>query len=461
MASDLVSLPMLFAGVPKEEEIPAIQEHKAKGGKIIYFVSPEERGSMVLKENEAGVVWNNDAFVKQFLFENIHGWIGAKVGIFDGQVGANVGSMERGQKLASMMSDVLQLWSFDTTSAKHLFKNMVPQQNMFKNHRWVEDGVPFSAFKGKGKGVITIIIAAGPSLDSQWEHLKRIRDTRKDVGFICCGRSYKQAMKHGIIPEFVHEVEQYDWNDRLFLFAPEPPPNTFLIGPLSACPNLFHAWPNKGKVCITLDHNYASMFGATKEDIDTLAKSMDGGNSIAHHMFNFAGWLGSETICIAGMDFAYPPGHKATHAEGTFHMWSPEVHKTELAYQNHMDVPSTSGGTVKSSQPYRNFCTFMEIAIQKQKKFIPNLRVINFSPNGQKIEGTIYEDVSTWGLMPSQPPSSAQPSSLQASGPVAFSASLVSASTLTSTELSVPSSSPAEIPPSTTATSVEKSTVSG
>lgn len=453
IGSDLITLPMLFAGVPSEAEIPTIKAHKERGGKIIYFVTPEEQASLTLQPNEAGVVWNNDAFVKAFLFQHVNQWIGGKLGVFDGQVGANPGQMDRGQRLASLMADVLQLWSFDTTSAKHLFKDKVPQQNMFKNHRWVEDGIPFQAFKGKGKGVTTIIIAAGPSLDSQWEHLKRIRDTRKDVGFICCGRSYKMAMRHGINPEFVHEVEQYEWNDRLFLFAPEPPQGTILVGPLSGCPNVYHAWPNKGKVCITWDHNYADLMGATQKEIEDQAKSMDGGNSIAHHMFNFATWLGSETICLAGMDFAYPPGHKATHAEGTFHMWNPDVHRAEMNYQIPMDVPCTSGGMVKGSQPYRNFCTFMEISISKQKRYIPNLQVINFSPNGQKIEGTIYQDIATWGTLPSPAPSSVQPSSLQASGPVSFSASLESASTLTSTEPSVPNSSEASPMPITTATS--------
>lgn len=456
---DAVVLPMLFAGVPGDQEIPGIQEQLKRGGKVIYFVTPEEQKKITLKDGEAGVVWSNDGFVKQFLFDHIHGWIGGKVGgIFDGQVGANEGSMDRGQRLASMMADVLQLWSFDTNSAKALFKDMLPQRNMFRNHRWVEDGTPFQAFKGRGKGVTTVLIAAGPSLDQQWEHLARIRQNMPNVGFIVCGRSYKKAMKHGINPEFVQEVEQFEWDDRLFLFAPEPPASSYLVGPLTACPNLYHAWPNKGRVVVTWDHNYAQLMGKTKEEIENHEFSMDGGNSILHHMFNFAVWLGSENICLAGVDFSYPPGHKGTHADGTFHNWNPEVLKAEMNYQAPLQVQSTDGGMVLSSQPYRNFCTFMEISIQKARKFIPNLRVVNFSPKGQKIEGTVYEDISTWALTPLPAPSSASPSSLQASGPVAFSASLESASMLTSTVPSVPSSPVAEPMPTKTDTTEAAST---
>jgi hypothetical protein len=434
VASDVIQLPLLFAGVPSPEEASAMIEHRAKGGKTIYFVTPEERASTVLATGEAGVVWHSDEFVKKFLFENIHGWMGGKLGNIDQLIGGTVGDMARAQHLASMMHDVLALYSFDHTSASHLFKDGEPQRNMFRNHRWMEDGTAFQLFKGRGKGVITILVAAGPSLDSQWEHLRRIRETMPNVGFIVCGRSYKQAMKNGLKPEFVQEVEQYEWNDRLFLFAPEPPSSTYLVGPLTACPNVYHSWPNKGQVVITWDHNYAQLMGKTKEEIERHEFSMDGGNSVIHHMFNFAAWLGSEVIGLAGVDLAYPPGHKATHADGTFHMWRPDIMRTERAYQAPLQVKSTDGGEVLASQPYKNFATFLEISISKTKeKFIPGLRVINFSPHGQKIEGTEYEDISTWGL-PSPAPSSALPSSPLQSGPVAFSASLVSASTLTSTE---------------------------
>ncbi len=432
--TSVIRLPMLFAGVPSAGEASAMAEHRKSGGQIIYFVTPEEQKQITLASGEAGVVWQNDAFVKKFLFEHVHGWMGGKVGNIDQLVGATAGDMDRSRHLASLMHDVLALYSFDHTSAQHLFKDGEPQRNMFKNHRWIEDGTPFQVFKGRGKGVITICVAAGPSLDGQWEHLKRIRDTMPNVGFIVCGRSYRQAMKYGLRPEFVHEVEQFEWNDRLFLFAPEPPAGTFLVGPLTACPNVYHAWPNKGQVCITWDHNYAQLMGSTKEQIAAHEHSMDGGNSVIHHMFNFATWLGSEVICLAGVDLSYPPGHKATHAEGTFHMWNPAVMRSERAYQAPLTVKSTDGGEVQASQPYRNFATFLEISLESAKRFIPNLKVINFSPHGQEIKGTVYEDISTWGTSPSPAPSSALPSSALAFGPVAFSASLASASTLTSTE---------------------------
>lgn len=444
-----VKPPILFVGVPTDAERPELDKYKAEGRQIIFFMTEAEKAQYPLRDNEAGMIWSSDPAVQQFLMDHFHTVFGGKIEGTAG-IGAAEGNVTRAQRLASILTDVSKLVEFDSKSGSALFKENVPYRNMLKNHRWVEDGINFGDLKGKGKGITTILVAAGPSLDSQWEELKRIRHTVPNVGFMVAGRSYKQAMKSGLFPEFIMEVEQFEWDDRLFLFAPEPPPTSILVGPLTACPNLFHAWPNKGHVCITLDHNYAKLQGHSTEQIDRGDVSIDGGNSIAHHMFNFAAWLGSETICLAGFDFAYPPGHKATHAEGTFHCWSPAVDRHERAYQVPMQVPCTSGGEVLSSQPYRNFCTYMQIAVNKQKAKIPGLRVINFSPNGQKIEGTEYEDIKTWGI--SQQPSS---SSL-ASGPVPFSASLGSASLLTASE-NTASSLPSNVPePSTTASSEVK-----
>lgn len=419
--------PMLFAGVPSSQESEIIAKHRAGGGRMIYFMTEEEKKSFVLGENETGVLWSNDGVVKQFLFDNIQQWMGGQIGNgVTGDIGASEANVPRAKRLASILLEVVSLWQFDTTSAKVLFKDGQPYKNMLKNHRWVEDGFPFKAFKGRGKGITTIIVAAGPSLDAQWEHLARIqRDLKGKVGFIVCGRSYKRAMDAGIQPDFVQEVEQFDWNDRLFLFAPKPPQHTVLVGPLSGCPNIYHAWPNAGRVCITWDHNYAQTMGAKVGE-----ESMDGGNSILHHMFNFAVWLGSDTIGIAGADLSYPPGCSGTHAVGTFHQWDPAVWKQEHARQEPMEVPCTSGGTVTASQPYRNFGVYMEIQISKYRRQNPNLRVLNFCPNGQLIAGTEYEDIAVWGTSPSV--SSSQAVSPLSQGPVPFVSSLGDASMLSS-----------------------------
>lgn len=378
-ASSVKSM-LLYAGLPREDEVPGIEQFKKAGGNVIFFLSPEEKGKYTLKPDEAGVTWENDTLLKKWLFENMHLWTG-------GQIGGS--SPEKAQQFAGVLGEVVNLTNFDTQSVTFLAKDNEPAKNMYRNFRWVDDGVPLRRAKGLGKGQTAVIVAAGPSLNDQWTDLVRIQREVENTTWIVCGRSYAKAAESGIVPDFVVEVEQFDWDDKIFMFAPKPGPFTTLCGPLTACPGLFTAWPSLKMMLV--DHNVAKLFGW---EIGT--DSIDGGNSILHHMFNLAMFLGCERVCLAGADLAYPPGSKDTHADGTFPAWPRQVLVQEHNRQTPLELVSTDGGKVQSSQPYRNFGLFLEMQIATHRKAKPALDVINFSAHGQKIEGTHYEDVKTW-----------------------------------------------------------------
>lgn len=383
---------MLYAGVPNNTD--DIESFKKAGGKLIFFLTQEEKKTYTLKDDEAGVTWESDQYLHDWLLGNVGLWMG-------GQVGGN--TEERAGKLAAVLFDIIELHNFDVASQKFLGKENVPTKNAFRNYRWVEDGIPLSRSKDKAKGAIAVIVAAGPSLDSQWAHLARLQRAGLNTVFIVAGRSYKQAMKSGVEPDFVVEVEQFEWDDAIFTFAPEPPKCTILAGPISTCPGVFQKWP--GNKMIMLDHSTAQMFGMKIGE-----ESMDGGNSILHHMFNLACFLGCDTVCLAGADLSYPKDSKDTHAEGTFPHWPRHILVQEHNRQDPLEVDCTAGGKVTSSQPYKNFCTFLQIQIDRAKKKNPKLEVVNFSPAGQLIKGTTFKDIQTWNGPSSEvPPSSAAP----------------------------------------------------
>lgn len=403
---------LLYAGIPNGKD--DIEGFKKNGGKIIFFLTSEEKKQYALKPDEAGVTWDSDQYIHDWLLNNVGLWLG-------GQVGGN--SEDKAAKFAGVMFPVIELHNFDVQSQKFLGKESVPTRNAFKNYRWVEDGLPLSRAKDKAKGAVGVIIAAGPSLNTQWEHLKRIQQLGIPMVVIVAGRSYKKAMKSGVEPDIVVEVEQFEWDDAIFTFAPEPPKFTILAGPISTCPGVFQKWP--GNKMIMLDHSTAQLFGMKIGE-----ESMDGGNSILHHMFNLAVFMGCETICLAGADLSYPKGSKDTHADGTFPSWPQSILAQEHNRQDPFDVPCTSGGTVEASKPYQHFCTFLQIQIHRAQQKNPKLKVINFSPDGQLIKGTEYQEISTWNgpsssaqqLSPVPSASSLEPGSLpQALPPMPYS----------------------------------------
>lgn len=398
---------MLYAGIPNN--VDDVEGFKKNGGKIIFFLTPEEKTQYTLKPDEAGITWSTDEGVHNWLLDNVSTWLG-------GQIGGN--TQERASKLATVLYDVVELHNFDIASQKYLATDNTPTRNAFRNYRWYEDGIQLPRAKDKAKDCTGVIIAAGPSLNSQWEHLKRLRE-RQNMFFYVAGRSYKQAMKMGVVPDMVVEVEQFEWDDAIFMFAPEPPPHMILAGPITTSPPVFHAWP--GNKMVLMDHASARMFGLKEDGTE----SLDGGNSILHHMFNIAVYMGCHTICLAGADLSYPKGSTDTHADGTFHAaWSRNVLVQEHNRQDPREVPCTSGGMVTASQPYKNFCTFLQVQIERARKKRPKLEVINFSPDGQLIKGTTFKDIKTWTPQSSEGSPSSPAPSASSPGPASSPADL-------------------------------------
>lgn len=403
---------VLYVGIPTPEA--PLEPLKARGSHVILFLSSEEKARYALKSDEAGVTWDDDVLLKRFLHDNMQVWMGGEIHGKD---------TERKEHFAKILIEIANLMNFDTSSVEVLTKNKQPTRNAFRNFRYCEDGIPMRRAWEFAKGTAAVIVAAGPSLNAQWKELKRFRETtQKGVIFIVCGRIYKKAMQEGLIPDFVVEVEQFDWDDRLWHFAPEPPKAAVLCGPLTAAPGIYNAWPDQKQVMMMADHNLAELMGW-----ELYRDSTDGGNSVLHHMFELACWIGSNEIYLAGVDLSYPEGAKDTHADGGFPGWPKDVLSAEHTRQEPMQVPGTAGKDVTASPGYRNFCIFLEMQISKHRKGVqrgnfaaipakPNLKVYNLSPNGQKIEGTEFRRIEECFPAASPAPSSSPQGSSSPSG---------------------------------------------
>ena len=387
---------ILHVGLPASKE--GIAAYRNAGGQVFFFVTPEEKPNLILEQNDCGVTWSSDEAIKAFLFERWPTWVGWTIAGNDA---------DRMGKLAKIMGELVELSNFDTRSIEYLTKDATPTKNALQNFRYSEDGIKLSRAKGRGKGTTGVIIAAGPSLNTQWDDLRKFQQSNPEkVCVIVAGRTYKKCMESNVVPQFVYEVEQFEWDDKIWQFAPVPHPDTKLVFPLTVCPGVPRAWP-ADRIC-AIDHNTAKLFGwKIGED------SISGGNSILHHMFNWAMWLGCNPIVLAGADLAYPNGVKEdTHANGTFHPWPADILRGEKTHQDPYDVPSMDGGMVQSSLPYQNFRLFLEIQIQNGINGNKDLKVYNLSKRGQRIIGTTYIDSKELETLWKQPSTSPEPSSV-------------------------------------------------
>ena len=347
---------------------------KAKGYKLIWVLTPEELKANMPLADEKTLVWQSDDQMRRMLHDEMYLWRGATI----------LPDCERQQKLAGIMADLVNLHEFNEHSNVELSKNDLPTRNAFRNFQWYENGVSLSRVRDKGKGQPAVLIAAGPSLNEQWPYLRKLRETRKDIPFIICGRSYRKAMTEGVWPEFVIEVEQYDWDADLFMFALPPPEHSILAFPVTAAPRLAKVWPGM-KLCL-LNHNIAKIMG-----LEVGKESVDGGNSVLHYAVTLANVLGSSPLYLAGVDFGYPKGKaEDTHADGTFHPWPYDVLRTEHTHQEGLEAEANDGGKVMTSLPYQNFGTYLSVQIERAKAVQPDLKVYSFSKKGLKIAGVEY-----------------------------------------------------------------------
>ena len=388
-------------GLPSTPDVLAqIAEAKKEGKHVLRVVTPEQKLMLSLGVDEQGVTWDNDEKLKRFLFEHAEMWLGCKM-----IAEPDDPKMDR---FAEIMGELMTLHNFDQSSAKALNEDNVPQRNAFRNSKWVTDGVPLKRLKDSlGKmGAYCIIIAAGPSLNRQWAELARIRKTDPRARFFIVGRTYKEAMKHGVFPDAVIECEQFDWNIALWLFAPIPHPHTILAGTMNVCPEILSTWP--GDKCVLLDHTHAQML-KMKPGTD----SIDGGNSVAHLAFNLAHHCGCNPIILAGVDLGYPLSEKEdTHATGTFHAWGADIERAEHTPQEVMVVESNDGQPLRSSPHYKRFATFFELQREKFVRENPKLKTLTFSPRGHKMAGFDYVEIDKWAQPNTPPPSGSSPASL-------------------------------------------------
>lgn len=366
---------LLHVGPRTEEDYPAA--FKAKGYKVVWVLTREELQKNMPLADEMTLIWDSDDQMRRLLHDQMYLWTGAEI----------LPACERQEKIAGIMAELISLHQFNTHSNEILGKNDQPTRNAIRNYRWYEEGIPIGRVRGKGKGLAAVLIAAGPSLNGQWPYLRKLREKMRDVPFIVCGRSYKKAMQEGVFPEFVVEVEQYDWDADLFMFAPQPPEHTVLVFPQTATPRLGAIWPGP-KLCL-LNHNFAALMGMKPGE-----ESVDGGNSVLHYQFILANILGSSPIYLAGVDFGYPKGREEdTHADGTFHAWPSDVTTMEHVHQGGIECEANDGGKLMSSPAYQNFGTYLSVQVQKAREKQADLRVLTFSPRGLKIAGVEYTSI--------------------------------------------------------------------
>lgn len=224
-----------------------------------------------------------------------------------------------------------------------------------------------------------IIVAAGPSLNKNIDHLKKIK--HKAI-IIAVDTIASRLCEEGIIPDFICSVERELETYMYFYENKQYPIETTLVGPMVLYPKIFEEF--KGDIIVPMRENVGE-FNWIRDVFNVQGENyFRTGVSCAHVAFGFATHIGASPIVLVGQDLAFGSTTEESHAGGTIY------DDTDLNLTNQffsevekLTVEGYYGDKVTTTEIWINFRLWFEKQIFDNKLF-----VINATEGGSKIAHT-------------------------------------------------------------------------
>lgn len=222
------------------------------------------------------------------------------------------------------------------------------------------------------KDVPAIIVAAGPSLD------KNVKDLEKAKGkafIVAVDTALPPLIRNGIIPDMCISI---DGKKKSFHFADAESHEIPLV-----CYLLSHALILKQHTAVKfflndINHHIQHYLSGKQKVLPIISS----GGSVANDAFSLVQLLGFTTIILIGQDLALT-GNKS-HADATL---CGQLKWTADRFSDLIEVEGIDGKPVLSKGEYRLYCRWFEEQIRQ----FPELKVIDATEGGAKIQGTIIQ----------------------------------------------------------------------
>lgn len=219
--------------------------------------------------------------------------------------------------------------------------------------------------------VTGIVVAAGPSLNKNIQELKKAKGK---AFIIAVDTALKPLLRAGIVPDMFFIV---DGKKPVELIKTEGAEKIPMVTTLNANPEVL-AYHIGKKFFFDEAYQFAEKIilksGLRWGEVDT-------GGSVATNAFSLLYKIGLKTIILVGQDLALT-GNK-THADGTFEEKMSEVDTKDCEW-----VEGNYEEKVPTQTDLKVFLNWYESTIRLYKGYVKDLRVINATEGGAKIEGT-------------------------------------------------------------------------
>ena len=186
---------------------------------------------------------------------------------------------------------------------------------------------------GLFEGFSSLVLAAGPSLDSV---LPRMREVRERCLVVAVDTSLRSLLRYGIEPDFLVVVDPQYWNWRHLSGLSSP--SSFLVSEPTAWPAVFRS-SRRG----TFLGGSLFPLGRRIESFSGPKGHLGAGGSVATSAWDLCRIVGSSPVWMAGLDLSYPGGR--THAAASLFEQRALASGTRLDPASSSQASAFVGGT--------------------------------------------------------------------------------------------------------------------
>jgi hypothetical protein len=281
----------------------------------------------------------------------------------------NTETMEFGQHLKDKMRIFhVNMVTSNATGEKWIL-------NSFENLKHVNQTPGVRHFFDQFKKVPAFIVSGGPSLEKNIHLLKELQE--KAV-IICAGSSVRAALKKGVTPHFLVNIDGNPLNS--VLYNELDLKDVCLLYNVRSYPGMLDKYAGR-KIHMKMDvEQFSDMISFKSGGYDF--GMIRSGFSCAHTALDFAFKLGCNPIVFIGQDLAYTDNKR--YADGQVSEVQKFVTEEQLP-PGCLLVKDIYGADVVTDQEFQNFKLWFEEIIEKYYK--NDSQLINATEGGQPIEG--------------------------------------------------------------------------
>lgn len=248
-------------------------------------------------------------------------------------------------------------------------------KNFVYNLKAINTAVTFNFYENINKGVPSIIVSAGPSLNKNLNDMLKFKDKLKEYFIIAGSRTLKALMDKGIKPDMLVSIDPVDDNyDMMKNYLEED------------IPLAFYEYSNRHLI---KDYKGKKLFlpSVLSKIVPELkgARGLFTGGSVAHSCVDIARILGCNPIILVGQDFAFTKGKHHSNL-ATF-----ESDKKNV-YAANISANDIYGNDVKTNATLNMF----RIKLQEYITFYNKIGKIQFinASYGAEIKGAPHMELS-------------------------------------------------------------------